>query len=94
GSTVVIRLSAEGENALIKVIDNGPGIENDHLERIFQRFFRVPETRMAARGSGLGLYICRQIIVAHSGTIKAESVVGQGTTFHITMPIVLDDMSD
>ncbi len=94
GSTVIIRLSTEGENALIKVIDDGPGIENEHLERIFQRFYRVPETRMAARGSGLGLYICRQIIVAHNGTIKAESDLGKGTTFHITLPIVQDDMSE
>ena len=93
-STVVVRLTVEGENAIIKVIDDGPGIDPEHLERIFQRFYRVPETRMSVRGSGLGLYICRQIVLAHNGTIKAESKIGEGTTFHITMPVVQDDVSD
>jgi len=93
GATVIIRLFVDGKNAVIKVIDNGPGIDKEHLERIFQRFYRVPETRMAVRGSGLGLYICRQIIIAHNGTIKAESDTGQGTTFYITMPIVEGDES-
>ena len=91
GSTVIIRLFVDGDDAVIKVIDDGPGIDKEHLERIFQRFYRVPETRMAVRGSGLGLYICRQIIIAHKGTIKAESDTGQGTTFFITLPIVEGD---
>jgi K+-sensing histidine kinase KdpD len=93
-STVIIRLFVDGDNAVITVIDDGPGIDKEHLERIFQRFYRVPETRMSVRGSGLGLYICRQIIIAHNGTIKAESDTGQGTTFYITMPIVEGDESD
>jgi len=92
-STVIIRLYVDGDDAVIKVIDDGPGIDKEHLERIFQRFYRVPETRMAVRGSGLGLYICRQIIMAHNGTIKAESDTGQGTTFYITLPIVEGDES-
>lgn len=94
GSTVVIRLYVEGKEAVIKVIDDGPGIAEEHLEKIFQRFYRVPETRMAVRGSGLGLYICRQIVIAHHGTIKAVSEIGQGTTFHITLPIVEGNVSD
>ncbi len=92
-STVIIRLFVDGDDAVIKVIDDGPGIDKEHLERIFQRFYRVPETRMAVRGSGLGLYICRQIIIAHDGTIKAESDTGQGTTFYMTLPIVEGDES-
>jgi signal transduction histidine kinase len=93
-STVIFRLYAEEDHAVIKVIDNGPGIDQEHLEKIFQRFYRVPETRMAVRGSGLGLYICRQIVIAHNGTIKAESEIGQGTTFHITLPLTDDDVSE
>ena len=93
GSTVIIRLYVDGDDAVIKVIDDGPGIDKEHLEKIFQRFYRVPETRMSVRGSGLGLYICRQIIIAHNGTIKAESDTGQGTTFYITLPIVEGDES-
>lgn len=94
GSTVVIRLEDEGDQALIKFIDDGPGIDPAHLERIFQRFYRVPETRMAVRGSGLGLYICRKIINAHQGEIKASSEIGEGTTFIITIPITTGDEKD
>jgi signal transduction histidine kinase len=94
GATVTFRLESEGGSALIKVIDDGPGIDPEHLERIFQRFFRVPETRMSVRGSGLGLYICRKIINAHQGTIKAESEIGKGTTFYITIPLTLEDVPE
>jgi signal transduction histidine kinase len=94
GSTVIIRLDAEGDKALIKFIDDGPGINPEHLERIFQRFYRVPESRMAVRGSGLGLYICHKIISAHQGEIRAESEIGKGTTFIITIPITDGEGSD
>jgi len=94
GSTVTIRLETEDDAALIKVIDNGPGMDPVHLERIFQRFYRVPDTRMTARGSGLGLYICRKIINAHQGTIRAESELGKGTTFIITIPTTTEDVPD
>lgn len=94
GSTVIIRLETEEDQAVIKVIDDGPGIDSEHLERIFQRFYRVPETRMAARGSGLGLYICRKIITSHQGEIRAESEIGKGSSFIITIPITEGDGSD
>jgi len=87
-SRVVVKLVKDEENAIFEVRDEGPGIDGDHLEKIFQRFYRVPETRMSVRGSGLGLYICRQIIVEHNGTISAESEIGNGTTFHITLPLL------
>jgi K+-sensing histidine kinase KdpD len=87
GSKVIVNLTEDEGHARIKVSDNGPGIEKEHLEKIFQRFYRVPETRMAVRGSGLGLYICRKIIVAHDGNITAESELGKGTIFHITLPL-------
>jgi len=94
GSTVVVKLIEDDGNAKLMVSDDGPGIDKEHLEKIFQRFYRVPETRMAVRGSGLGLYICRQIIDAHSGKITAESRTGKGTVFHITLPIVKGEVSD
>lgn len=93
-STVTICLEADDDAALIKVIDDGPGMDPVHLERIFQRFYRVPDTRMTARGSGLGLYICRKIINAHEGTIRAESELGKGTTFYITIPTTTEDVPD
>ncbi len=94
GSKVVVKLIEENGEAKLWVSDNGPGIEKEHLEKIFQRFYRVPETRMSVRGSGLGLYICRQIIIAHDGTVTAESDSGKGTIFHITLPIVKGEVSD
>ena len=94
GSTVVVKLLEEEGQAKLTVKDDGPGIDKEHLEKIFQRFYRVPETRMAVRGSGLGLYICRQIVVAHNGTITAESGTGKGTIFHITLPIVKGEVPD
>ncbi len=93
-STVIVRLDEEGDQASIKFIDDGPGMNPEHLERIFQRFYRVPETRMAVRGSGLGLYICRKIITAHQGEIWAKSEIGKGTTFYITIPITKGEELD
>ena len=94
GSRVVVNLMEKAGNACIKVSDNGPGIDGEHLEKIFQRFYRVPETRMSVRGSGLGLYICRQIIIAHNGKITAESKKKVGTIFHITLPLLKDEEPD
>jgi signal transduction histidine kinase len=94
GSTVTIRLDQDGDQAMIMFIDDGPGMDPEHLERIFQRFYRVPETRMRVRGSGLGLYICRKIVTAHEGEIKAKSEIGKGTTFIITIPITTGEATD
>lgn len=94
GSRVVVKLVKDEDNAIIEVIDDGPGIDGDHLEKIFQRFYRVPETRMSVRGSGLGLYICRQIILAHNGKISATSENGNGAAFHITLPLLQDEEAE
>ena len=94
GSKVVVRLVENERGANIYVSDNGPGIEEEHLEKVFQRFYRVPETRMSVRGSGLGLYICRQIVVAHSGKITAKSGKEKGTTFHITLPLLENEEAE
>jgi two-component system sensor histidine kinase KdpD len=88
GSRVLVQLFEEDSQAVIVVEDDGPGIGAEHLEKIFQRFYRVPETKMSKRGSGLGLYICRQIIAAHRGQITAESEEGEGAAFTITLPLL------
>lgn len=87
-SRVTLTLMSENDKAHIVVHDTGPGMDAEHLEKVFSRFYRVPETRDGTRGSGLGLFICRQIIDAHHGEIFAESTLGEGTTFHIYLPIV------
>jgi signal transduction histidine kinase len=71
---------------LISFLDRGPGIPKESLPLIFERFYRVRGEK-SVTGTGLGLYICKQIIQAHRGKIWAESSSGQGTTFIIELPI-------
>ena len=71
----------------ISVEDSGIGIPSEKQAHIFDRFYRVPGIPNTA-GTGLGLYICKQIIKAHHGKIWAESNPGQGTTFFIELPII------
>jgi two-component system sensor histidine kinase KdpD len=76
----------ENEGVFVHVQDHGPGIPQRYLPHIFDRFFRNPELEPYVHGSGLGLFICKKIIQAHQGQINATSTVGEGTTFHITLP--------
>ncbi len=86
GSPIVVLLNRVDQNAVISFIDHGPGIPKESLPLIFERFYRVRGEKTVT-GTGLGLYICKQIIQAHRGKIWAESTPGQGTTFFIELPI-------
>ena len=88
GTPVAVRLELIQDNVLITFRDHGPGIDNDSLPFIFDRFYRARNEKTIT-GTGLGLYICKQIIEAHRGKIWAESSPGQGTTFFIELPIGL-----
>lgn len=92
GSEVVISLKNSDSNCLIAVEDHGPGIAQEHLGHLFERFYRVPETRIANHGTGLGLYICKEIIHGHGGEISVSSEVSKGTTFIITLPTRFDSL--
>ena len=86
GAPIIVLLNQVGGNIVISFMDRGPGIPAESLPHIFERFYRVRSERTIT-GTGLGLYICRQIIKAHRGKIWAESTPGQGTTFFIELPI-------
>jgi len=85
-SPITITVDRQGDRIRIGIRDYGPGIPAEHLEKIFQRFYRVLDQNTSVRGTGLGLYISRRIVQAHSGEIEAESVEGEGTTFNILLP--------
>jgi signal transduction histidine kinase len=84
GGTITITTESSGYYVLVKFIDTGCGIEKQLLDKIFMPFFT---TKGEGSGTGLGLSICRKIISEHKGEIKVESVVGEGTTFSIFLPI-------
>ncbi|MCX6058357.1 MAG: HAMP domain-containing sensor histidine kinase [Chloroflexi bacterium] len=84
GSDISINVRSIGDRIRIAIADKGEGIAEAYLPFIFERFYRVPGERTVP-GTGLGLYICKQIIMAHHGNIWVESVMGTGTTFIIEL---------
>jgi two-component system phosphate regulon sensor histidine kinase PhoR len=84
---VVVGGTIQGNNIEIRVTDNGPGIEKKHLNRIFERFYRVDQARSRALGgTGLGLAIVKHIVLAHGGSVTVESTPGKGSSFIISIP--------
>ena len=77
------------DKLLIKVADNGEGISMNHVDKVFDMFYRGSQT---SSGSGLGLYICKEIIQKMNGVIGLESVEGEGTT--VSMAIPLNSVND
>ncbi|MBN1151576.1 MAG: PAS domain-containing protein, partial [Dehalococcoidia bacterium] len=84
--TVVVSVRRDGDRLVVAVSDTGIGIAEDDLPRIFERFYKVDKSR-SSRGTGLGLAIARHIIEAHKGTLWADSVLGKGSTFYLTLPL-------
>ena len=84
-SKIIISTKALEKTVLVSFADQGEGIPEDFIPFLFERFYRVPGERTVT-GTGLGLYICKQIIMAHHGKIWVESVLDAGTTFFIELP--------
>ncbi|MFD2926199.1 two-component system histidine kinase PnpS [Halobacillus naozhouensis] len=84
---VQVSLQNHGESVSISIKDNGVGIPEEEISRIFERFYRVDKARSRnSGGTGLGLAIVKHIVEAHQGSIKVESEVNEGTTFEIILP--------
>ena len=81
-----IKLGAQSSNGAMRftVTDTGKGLPREYQERIFEKFFRVPDE--GPKGSGLGLYIAREIVRSHGGDIGVESEPGKGSAFWFTLP--------
>jgi signal transduction histidine kinase len=85
-SEIVIAMRVAADKIRITFADKGEGILEDYLPFLFERFYRVPGERTVT-GTGLGLFICKQIVMAHHGNIWVESVLDEGTTFIIELPV-------
>ena len=87
GSTVVVSTKVDEHNVSISVVDQGIGIPNDEIDRIFERFYRVdPARHRSTGGTGLGLSIVKHVAASHGGDVNVWSVEGQGSTFTLTLP--------
>ena len=85
--TVHISAQQEENHVLLQVQDEGFGIDEKHLHRLFERFYRVDTARSRTLGgTGLGLSIVNHIVQAHQGEIRVESTLGSGSTFRIFLP--------
>lgn len=96
GTEIHVRLQADADGVIISVTDHGIGIPSSELPHIFDEFYRVKDAALPdphheryasnEQNLGLGLYICREIVLQHRGTIWAESEVGHGSTFYVKLP--------
>jgi signal transduction histidine kinase len=87
GGPIDVTLKGEGGEAILEVTDHGPGVPERDLQRIFGRFERASSMRNYG-GLGLGLYVARQIIEAHGGSISALNPATGGARFTIRLPLV------
>jgi heavy metal sensor kinase len=88
GGTVHLKIAAANNHALIEISDTGIGISAEALPHVFDRFFRVDQARSRTPdGAGLGLAIVHSICHAHGGNVTAESVIGKGSRFCVTLPL-------
>ncbi|MGA2503050.1 MAG: GAF domain-containing sensor histidine kinase [Anaerolineales bacterium] len=86
GSKITISLQVKDNWRIITFTDLGPGIPSEHIPFLFERFYRVPG-QYSKSGTGLGLFICKQIVHAHHGRISVKTAPGKGTAFCIELPV-------
>jgi PAS domain S-box-containing protein len=95
GGSIELRTFVRDAQVGVEVSDTGIGISEDNLPYIFDHFYRADKARtMGKSGMGLGLAIVKQIVEMHGGIIQVESILGQGSTFRVLLPILVDDQSE
>jgi two-component system, OmpR family, sensor kinase len=91
GGQAMVSVFFNDNRVILEVADHGPGISADHLPRLFDRFYRVDPARGPSSGhSGLGLAIVQAIVENHHGTVEVASVPGEGATFRVSLPALMD----
>ena len=92
---ITVRVGTEGANAVLEVIDQGPGMTKDDAHRIFERFYRADTSRARiSGGTGLGLSIVDSLVYAHGGTVTVVTAPGQGCRFRVSLPRIADVPAD
>src|SRR6202043_2208910 len=90
GGAIIVRLAEESKSSecvQISVTDNGCGIPNHQIHNLFHRFYQSKNGNATPKkGVGLGLYLCRELVLMHGGNIWVESTLGKGSTFSFTIP--------
>ena len=89
GSEIILEARIHGPGVRFSVIDQGPGIPKEYQPRVFERFFRVPDTEVS--GAGLGLAIARELVAAQGGSIGLQSQPGEGSEFYFDLPAVKNE---
>lgn len=93
--SITIGLGGDDTNVIIFVRDTGAGIPAESIDHLFQKFYRVDNSAVRTiGGTGLGLYICKKIVELYNGKIWAESTLGKGSTFYITIPRLSQQQAD
>ncbi|WP_315899040.1 ATP-binding protein [Staphylococcus equorum] len=92
GDAIAISYGESETENILYITDTGSGIAPEHLQQVFERFYKVDSSRKRGKqGTGLGLFICRMIVDEHGGSIDVKSKLGQGTTFIIKLPKLTDN---
>ncbi|UCG23932.1 MAG: GAF domain-containing sensor histidine kinase [Chloroflexota bacterium] len=84
---VTINACQEAEDIVVEIADTGPGIAEENLPHLFDRFYRIPDSEGFTKGTGLGLSIAARILQEHGGRIELESALGKGSTFRCHLPL-------